>query len=57
MNRCWLPLLASPLLIALILSVRARAHGQDGPVAWRTDFAQARAEARAKDKPLFVVFR
>ena len=49
-------LLALPLL-ALPLSL-LRAGGEDPPaIAWRTDLNAARAEARERGKPLFLVFR
>ncbi len=47
-----------PLLLAFAVGLAdRRAQSQDFPVAWRTDFASAREEAKAQRKPLFVVFR
>ncbi len=44
-----------PILLASLGGVRAAA--QSAVVNWRSDFEQARAEAKQTGKPLFVVFR
>ena len=53
MRRAALPLLVVPAVVAL-----TRARAEDPPaIAWRTDLAAAREEARAAGKPLFLYFR
>lgn len=55
MDRAALPLLAVPALVATALTL---ARAEDPPaIAWRTDLATAREEARAAGKPLFLYFR
>lgn len=46
-------------LVAMVLVVGTAAQQSPAapPIAWRTDFAAARAEAKEQHKPLFVVFR
>ena len=49
---------AALLLPALPLLALTLARGEDPPtIAWRTDLAAAREEARAAGKGLFLVFR
>ncbi len=54
------PSLGRPALASLpLLLFLPGAHAQEptDSIAWRTDFAAARAEAAQQRTPLFVVFR
>jgi hypothetical protein len=45
------------VLVALASLAAFTARAEDEGIAWRTDLARAREEARRDGKPLFVVFR
>lgn len=47
----------STLLVLITIAINHRAALSQSDVTWRTDFEQAKAEARQMGKPLLVVFR
>lgn len=50
--------LTSLTVVSLVAVASAPARAEDPPaIAWRTDLAAAREEARAAGKPLFLYFR